>query len=87
MGVADVIEAMYTHRPYRPALGLDKALDEISKNRGILYDPVVVDGCVNLFMKKGFNFDEDMKRENFSPKKNQNGNHKLHLENSNIQKM
>jgi len=41
--VADVIEAMSSHRPYRPALGIDTALGEISKNSGILYDPKVVD--------------------------------------------
>lgn len=54
MGVADVVEAMSSHRPYRPALGIEKALEEISKNRGILYDPEVVDVCVRLFNEKGF---------------------------------
>ena len=49
MGVADVVEAMSSHRPYRPALGIDKALEEISQNRGILYDPEVVDACLRLF--------------------------------------
>ena len=49
MGVADVVEAMSSHRPYRPALGIDKALEEISQNRGILYDPKVVDACFKLF--------------------------------------
>ncbi|GAG84051.1 unnamed protein product, partial [marine sediment metagenome] len=43
IGVADVVEAMSSHRPYRPTLGIDKALEEISQNRGILYDPEVVD--------------------------------------------
>ncbi len=47
--VADVVEAMATHRPYRPALGIEKALEEITKNRGILYDPDVVDACLSLF--------------------------------------
>ena len=56
MGVADVVEAMSSHRPYRPALGLDKALEEISQNKGILYDPEVVDACLNLFKEKGFKF-------------------------------
>ncbi|MCX6001173.1 MAG: PAS domain S-box protein, partial [Chloroflexi bacterium] len=49
LAVADVIEAMSSHRPYRPALGLDKALEEISKNKGKLYDPGVVDTCLGLF--------------------------------------
>ena len=44
--VADVVEAMASHRPYRPALGIDAALDEISKNKGKLYDPDVVDACI-----------------------------------------
>ena len=54
--VADVVEAMSSHRPYRPALGIDAALEEISKNRGILYDPEVVDVCLKLFKEKGFKF-------------------------------
>ncbi len=57
LGVADVVEAMSSHRPYRPALGVNKALEEISKNRGILYDPGVVDACVKLFKEKGFKFE------------------------------
>lgn len=56
MGVVDVVEAMSSHRPYRPALGIDKALEEISQNRGIIYDPVVVDACLKLFKEKGFTF-------------------------------
>jgi len=56
LGVADVVEAMASHRPYRPALGIDKALEEISKNRGTLYDPQVVDACLRLFREKGFKF-------------------------------
>ncbi len=56
MAVADVVEAMSSHRPYRPALGIDKALDEIKKNRGKLYDPDAVDACVRLFREKGFAF-------------------------------
>jgi len=54
IGVADVVEAMSSHRPYRPALGIDKALEEISQNSGILYDQEVVDACIKLFKKKGF---------------------------------
>jgi len=57
IGVADVVEAMSSHRPYRPALGIDKALEEISQNRGILYDPVVVDVCLKLFKEKDFKFE------------------------------
>ena len=57
LAVADVVEAMASHRPYRPALGQDKALDEIRQNRGTLYDTVVVDACLELFMKKGFKFE------------------------------
>ena len=54
--VADVVEAMASHRPYRPALGIEEALREISKNRGILYDADAVDACVRLFREKGFKF-------------------------------
>ena len=50
--VADVVEAMASHRPYRPGLGIDAAIEEISKERGILYDPEVVDACVKLFQEK-----------------------------------
>jgi len=55
--VADVVEAMSSHRPYRPALGIDKALEEIIQNRGILYDPEIVDVCIKLFKEKGFKFE------------------------------
>jgi energy-coupling factor transporter ATP-binding protein EcfA2 len=57
LGVADVVEAMASHRPYRPARGIDKALEEISQNRGVLYDPKVVDACLKLFAEKGFEFE------------------------------
>ena len=57
IGVADVVEAMSSHRPYRPALGIDVALDEIIQNKGILYDPEVVAACVKLFREKGFKFE------------------------------
>jgi uncharacterized domain HDIG len=56
--VADVVEAMASHRPYRPALGIDKALDEILHKKGVLYDPVVVDSCINVFMRQGFQLEE-----------------------------
>jgi PAS domain S-box-containing protein len=55
LAVADVVEAMSSHRPYRPALGIDKALEEIGQNRGILYDDQVVDACLKLFRERGFN--------------------------------
>jgi HD-GYP domain-containing protein (c-di-GMP phosphodiesterase class II) len=54
MAVADVVEAIASHRPYRPSLGIDCALDEISRNKGILYDADVVDACLKLFQEKGY---------------------------------
>ncbi|MBI4843199.1 MAG: HD-GYP domain-containing protein [Nitrospirae bacterium] len=55
MAVADVFEAIASHRPYRPAHGVDVALEEIAKNSGILFDPEVVEICSKLF-KKGYAF-------------------------------
>jgi PAS domain S-box-containing protein/putative nucleotidyltransferase with HDIG domain len=55
--VADVVEAMSSHRPYRPALGIGAALEEIAQKRGILYDREVVDACLRLFREKHFKFD------------------------------
>jgi PAS domain S-box-containing protein/putative nucleotidyltransferase with HDIG domain len=52
--VADIVEAMASHRPYRPALGIDAALAEIEKNKGTLYDTDAVDKCLRLFREKGF---------------------------------
>jgi HD-GYP domain-containing protein (c-di-GMP phosphodiesterase class II) len=54
--VADVVETMETHRPYRPSLGRDAALEEIVTNRGILYDPQVVDACLRLFTESDFRY-------------------------------
>lgn len=54
LGVADVVEAMGSHRPYRAALGIERALAEISEKRGALYHPDVVDACLNLFNNKQF---------------------------------
>ena len=54
MAVADVVEAMASHRPYRPALGIEAALEEIEKNKGILYDNTVADTCLKLFREKGY---------------------------------
>jgi PAS domain S-box-containing protein/putative nucleotidyltransferase with HDIG domain len=56
LAVADTVEAMSSHRPYRPALGLDTALKEITQKKGILYDPAVVDACLMLFRRKRFQF-------------------------------
>jgi len=57
--VADVVEAMSSHRPYRPSKGIDIALDELRKNRGILYDAKMVDICLELFEKDNFEFDRN----------------------------
>jgi PAS domain S-box-containing protein/putative nucleotidyltransferase with HDIG domain len=54
MAVADVVEAMAFHRPYRAGLGIEEALEEIEKNKGILYDDAVVDACMRLFREKGY---------------------------------
>lgn len=58
LAVADTVEAMSSHRPYRPALGLDMALKEITQEKGILYDPAVVDACVRLFKDGKFEFNK-----------------------------
>lgn len=55
--VADVVEAIASHRPYRPAYGIDVALEEISQKKGILYDPAAVDACLKVFNEKGFKFE------------------------------
>ncbi len=57
LGVSDVVEAMASHRPYRPALGLDAALKEVSDHKGSLYDPEVVEICTRLFREKLFDFE------------------------------
>jgi putative nucleotidyltransferase with HDIG domain len=56
LSVADVVEAMASHRPYRASLGIEKALKEIEKNKGILYDDAVADACLRLFLEKGYKF-------------------------------
>jgi putative nucleotidyltransferase with HDIG domain len=56
LAVADVVEAMASHRPYRPTLGRDMAIEEISQNRGVLYDADVVDACMKLLQEKDFQF-------------------------------
>lgn len=58
LAVAEVVESMACFQSYRPALGVDKALEEISQNKGTLYDPVAVDACVRLFKEKGFKIEQ-----------------------------
>ena len=59
LAIADVVEAMASHRPFRAALGIDKALEEISQNQGVLYDSKAVDACLKLFKDKGFKFEKN----------------------------
>jgi HD-GYP domain-containing protein (c-di-GMP phosphodiesterase class II) len=54
IAVADVVEAMASHRPYRPTLGIEATLEEIENNKGILYDNDVADACLRLFREKGY---------------------------------
>jgi PAS domain S-box-containing protein len=54
LAVADVVEAMASHRPYRPSLGIEAALEEIQKNKGILYAAAIADACLKLFREKGY---------------------------------
>jgi len=54
VAVADVVEAMASHRPYRAGLGIDKALEEIRQHRQTLYAPAVVDACISLFENKAY---------------------------------
>lgn len=54
IAVADVVEAMSSHRPYRPGLGIEKALAEIEQGRALIYDENVVDACLKLFRENGF---------------------------------
>ena len=54
VAVADVIEAMSSHRPYRPGLGIAAALEEIERGRGRLYDAEVADACLRLFREKKY---------------------------------
>jgi HD-GYP domain-containing protein (c-di-GMP phosphodiesterase class II) len=54
LALADVVDAMASHRPYRPSLGIDVALREIEKNKEVLYDSDAVDACLMLFREEGF---------------------------------
>jgi putative nucleotidyltransferase with HDIG domain len=56
LAIADVVEAICTHRPYRKALGIERALKEISDHRGVLYDREAVGACLTLFRERGFSF-------------------------------
>jgi PAS domain S-box-containing protein/putative nucleotidyltransferase with HDIG domain len=56
LAIADTVEAMANHRPYRPAFGIAKALKEIETNKGILFDPSAVDACIKIFKNKKFKF-------------------------------
>ena len=57
ISVADVVDAIASHRPYRPGFGIDVALEEIEKNAGVLYDREAVEACLKLFREKGFKFE------------------------------
>ena len=63
IAVADVVEAMSAHRPYRPALGVELALQEIRRGRGVLYDARAADACLSLFDRGLYTFDETIHRE------------------------
>jgi len=56
LAVADTVEAMQSHRPYRPALGIEAALETIAAGRATLFDPDIVDACTRLFGEQGFRF-------------------------------
>ena len=58
LAVADVVESMASHRPYRPSLGIEAALEEIEKNRGTLYDTGAVDACLRVFREKSYHLEE-----------------------------
>ncbi len=61
LAVADVVEAMAAHRPYRASLGIEVALEEIEENKGILYDAVAADACIRLFKQKGYQLAQEGK--------------------------
>ena len=61
LAVSDVVEAMASHRPYRPALGIDKALEEITQKSGSFFDSTVVEACIKLFKEKGFNLEQTLR--------------------------
>jgi putative nucleotidyltransferase with HDIG domain len=59
LAVADIVEAMASYRPYRAALGIEAALEEIEKNKGVFYDDAVADACLRLFREKGYQLKYD----------------------------
>ena len=63
LAIADVVEAMASHRPYRAALGVEAALKEIIAHRGVLYDDLAVGACLTAFTESGFDFDQMMQTE------------------------
>jgi len=72
--VADVVEAMSSHRPYRPSRGNQSALEEIMKNRDILFNKDAVDACLKLFLNKGFKFDQHTNVEQYDEAEMERGN-------------
>ena len=64
LAVADVVDAMASYRPYRESLGINAALEEIEKNKGILYDKDVADACLKLFREKGYQIVKEEKITN-----------------------
>jgi putative nucleotidyltransferase with HDIG domain/PAS domain S-box-containing protein len=63
LAIADVVEAMASHRPYRPALGVETALKEVMLHRGVRYDDTAVDACLSVFTESGFDFEQLMNTE------------------------
>jgi HD-GYP domain-containing protein (c-di-GMP phosphodiesterase class II) len=59
LAVSDVVEAMASHRPYRPSLGIETALEEITRGKGVLFDGTVVDTCVRLIRERKFLFSQE----------------------------
>jgi HD-GYP domain-containing protein (c-di-GMP phosphodiesterase class II) len=68
LAVSDVVESMASHRPYRPSLGIKAALEEIEKNKGILYDKTVADTCLQLFREKKYKLPSDIDNNKTSDK-------------------
>jgi HD-GYP domain-containing protein (c-di-GMP phosphodiesterase class II) len=60
LAVADLVDIMTSRQPLRLALSIDEALEEITQNKGVLYDPEVVDACLKLFTEKGFRFEYEV---------------------------
>ncbi len=60
IAVADIVEAITNHRPYRPALGINKALQELEAGKGTLFDPLIADACIRIFKRDHFQFPSDL---------------------------